>query len=222
MKSNIPAGSKAPTASGIIKKLYLGSSVAALALALGVADANAQCAVTVAGSVDCNANTATTNTTNTNGATAASSDRIQEFNNGSNITGTIQAGVTVSDFGLNLLLSNAGGNNTISVTNSGAVTTNQNVNALQLNGNGGLITYTGAGTVSNTGTGDAVAEQTPALAALPSRMAALSAAGRKRHHTTTGSGTTTIDGTAAITGSIHGVSATATVPATSPSTARGP
>ncbi len=80
----------------------------------------------------------------------ASSDRVQQFNNGSNITGTIANGVTVDGFGLQLRLTNGGGNNTIDFTNGGTVTTNQNVNALELNGNGGLVTYTGTGTVSTT------------------------------------------------------------------------
>ena len=74
------------------------------------------------GVVDCLANTTTTNTTNTNGATNPSSDRVQEFNNGANITGTMAA--TVDGYGLQLSLTNAGPN-TIDVINSGTVTTNQ-------------------------------------------------------------------------------------------------
>ena len=62
--------------------------VSAAALSMSATDASAACTVTAAGTIDCLADTTTTNATNLNGATAASSDRRQEFDNGSNITGT--------------------------------------------------------------------------------------------------------------------------------------
>ena len=124
----------------------------ALASASFTPDAAAVCIVSATGGFAC-VNTTTTNTTNLNGAAAASSDRIQNFNNGANITATIFPAVRVDGFGLNLVLSNAGGNNTIGVTNDGVITTSQSVAALQLNGNGGTINYFGVGTVSNTTSG---------------------------------------------------------------------
>jgi outer membrane autotransporter protein len=133
--------------------LLAGTALASVQFA---GEAAAACTVTAAGVVTCAANTTTTNTTNLNGAAASSSDRIQEFNNGSNITAAIGNGVVIDGFGLQLLLSNAGGNNTITLTNDGLVTTGQPLGALQLNGNGGDIVYSGAGSVTNTGTGAAI------------------------------------------------------------------
>ncbi|MBR1214240.1 autotransporter domain-containing protein [Bradyrhizobium sp. JYMT SZCCT0180] len=130
--------------------------VSVAALSMSVTDASAACTTLFTGVVDCLANTTTTNNTNTNGATNPSSDRVQEFNNFTNITSTIAA--TVDGYGLQLSLTNAG-SNSIGVINSGTVTTNQNVNALELNGNGALIGYIGTGTVSTTtaGGGNAMA-----------------------------------------------------------------
>ena len=82
-------------------------------------EATAVCGVNAAGLVICAANTTTTNTTSLNGGTGTSSDRIQEFNNGSSINAIINNGIVIDGFGLNLLLSNAGGNNQIIVTNDG-------------------------------------------------------------------------------------------------------
>jgi len=129
--------------------------VSAAALSMAVTEASAACTTLFTGVVDCLANTTTTNSTNTNGATNPSSDRVQEFNNSANITPTITA--TVDGYGLQFLLTNAG-SNSIGVINSGTVTTNQNVNALELNGNGALVGYIGTGTVSTTaGGGNAMA-----------------------------------------------------------------
>ena len=129
--------------------------VSVAALSMAVTGASAACTTLFTGVVDCLANTTTTNSTNTNGATNPSSDRVQEFNNSANITPTIAA--TVDGYGLQFLLTNAG-SNSIGVINSGTVTTNQNVNALELNGNGALVGYIGTGTVSTTaGGGNAMA-----------------------------------------------------------------
>jgi uncharacterized protein with beta-barrel porin domain len=100
--------------------------------------------------VSCAANTSTANTTNTTSPNAATSDRIQRFN--ADLIGQINSGVTVDTFGLNLVTTKANGG--IAFTNSGAVTSNQNVNALQLDGNGGAVTYGGAGSITDTGGGD--------------------------------------------------------------------
>ena len=141
-----------PSAGGVRRLAYLLAGTA-LASASFTGDAAAVCIVSATGGFAC-VNTTTTNTTNLNGAAAASSDRIQNFNNGANITATIFP-VRVDGFGVNLVLSNAGGNNTIGVTNDGVITTSQSVAALQLNGNGGTINYFGVGTVSNTTSGAA-------------------------------------------------------------------
>ena len=114
-------------------------------------DAIAACNVVIAASnnVDCTSNTTTTNTTNLNGATAASSDRTQEFNNGLTIVGSVSAGITVDGFGLRLLLSNAGGNNPLTIDNHGVITTNQAVPArCSSTAMAAVIYYTGDGSVN--------------------------------------------------------------------------
>jgi hypothetical protein len=111
-------------------------------------------AVTNNGTIVCTANTVTTATTNLNGAIPQSSDQIQLFTNGSPINATIVSNVTVL-FGLELI-EGAGLVNPvelITVTNNGAVDTPRLGNpALQIDGNGGLITYSGAGSLSSTST----------------------------------------------------------------------
>lgn len=87
--------------------------------------------------VNCAANTSTANSINNTSPNAASSDRVQSFN--ADLTGQVNGGVTVDTFGLNLVTTKANGS--IAFTNSGAVTSNQNVNALQLDGKGGAVIY---------------------------------------------------------------------------------
>ena len=64
-----------------LANLLAGTALASMGFA---GEARAACTVAAGApnSVNCLANTTTTNTANLNGATAASSDRIQEFNNG--------------------------------------------------------------------------------------------------------------------------------------------
>jgi len=105
----------------------------------------------------CAANTTTTNTPNTV-SPATTSDRTQDLN--SSIIAQVNGGVTVDGFGLNLITTLPG--STVSVTNDGLITTNQNngIRALQVSpgaaGNFGTFTYSGAGSISNTGSGDAL------------------------------------------------------------------
>lgn len=191
----------------------LGSTtlVSLAALSISVVDANAACTVSTTGVVDCQANTTTTNTTNLNGATAASSDRLQGFDNGSNITGTVAGGVAVDGYGLQLALTNAGPN-TIGVTNSGIVTTAQTVNALELNGNGALVTYTGTGTVSTTaGGGNAmvVTNLGTGGVTVTNNGVFSSATNYGLFIQTNGTGTINVDGSGTISGGLGGVSATA-------------
>ena len=98
---------------------------------------------------------ATTNTTNSVSPNAATNDRTQTFN--ADLIGNVTTTTTVNGAGLNLVTTKANGG--ITMTNDGAVITNEMLTALQLNGNGGLITYSGNGSVSNTnfgGTGLAI------------------------------------------------------------------
>ena len=114
--------------------------------------ANAACSITRAGTVSCNTNTATTKTANIDGRKPSSSARTQRFHNGSAINGTIQPGVTVDGFGLHLV-EKPGVKRTeepITLNNQGQVATSNAVNALQLTGDGGLISYSGGGSVTDT------------------------------------------------------------------------
>src|ERR1700688_1296064 len=103
-------------------------------------DAVAQCATTGGAPVTftCAANTATTATTNTISPNPTTSDRTQRFN--ADLIGQINGGVTVSGVGLDLVTTKVGGG--ITFTNSGAISTTAAPNALQLDGNGGTVTYT--------------------------------------------------------------------------------
>ncbi|MBX4365939.1 hypothetical protein K4H01_26355, partial [Mycobacterium tuberculosis] len=78
--------------------------------------------------------------TNTTSASTSTHDRTQSFD--ANLVGTIQAGVPVSGDGLRLTAT--GTPHTIDMTNNGSVLVNVinvTTGALQLDGNGGAITY---------------------------------------------------------------------------------
>jgi uncharacterized protein with beta-barrel porin domain len=110
--------------------------------------------VTTSGVVNCNAGTITTNTTNVDGSNATSSDRQQLFDNGAAIKGRVQSGISLSGFGLELV-EGAATPLPIVMRNQGQLTTANSVNALQLNGNGGPISYFGNGSIINTASGGA-------------------------------------------------------------------
>nr|WP_249154261.1 autotransporter outer membrane beta-barrel domain-containing protein [Bradyrhizobium manausense] len=102
--------------------------------------------------INCASDTATTNTTNTSSANTNTDDRIQSFD--ANLVGTIPtglgSGVIVAGAGFEL---KAAGTtpHTIDMTNNGAVSVplaGVTTGALQLDGNGGAITYGGSGTVA--------------------------------------------------------------------------
>src|SRR5215216_593225 len=101
--------------------------------------------------------TTTTNTTNTT-SPATTDDRIQQFN--ADLQGQVNSGVTVDGFGLNLVTTKVGGSINI-FTNNGTVTTDEAVDALRLDGNGGQIVYAGSGTVANTNSGTGAAVSSP-------------------------------------------------------------
>jgi len=95
----------------------------------------------------------TTNTTNSTSPNAATNDRVQSFN--ADTIGTVTANTTVNGFGLQLAPTGSG--RTITMTNSGIVTTNQAaVSAIGLVGNGGAVSYSGSGSVINTAAGTAL------------------------------------------------------------------
>ena len=97
-------------------------------------------------SVLCANNTTTTNTTNTNDNTNTS-DRRQLFD--ADIAAQVNAGVIVNGFGLRLETTKTDGG--ISVINNGTISTIQNVDALSIIANGGLLTYDGTGSVNQLG-----------------------------------------------------------------------
>ncbi len=112
----------------------------------------AACVVMINGTVNCGVDTTTTKTTNVDGNKSSSSARTQRFHNGVPINGTVQPGITVSGFGLQLT-EKPGGKKTqepITMNNQGQVTISNRASALQLQGDGGLISYSGDGGISNT------------------------------------------------------------------------
>jgi hypothetical protein len=94
-------------------------------------NANAACMVTIFGVVNCNADTVTTNTVNRSGSNPTSSDRVQLFDNGAGIKGSVQSGVTLSGFGLQLTES-ATTPLPLVMNNQGHLTTAEAVNASNL------------------------------------------------------------------------------------------
>ncbi|MDO9381245.1 MAG: autotransporter domain-containing protein [Hyphomicrobiaceae bacterium] len=117
-------------------------SIPSLALAACATTGVAPATVTVA----CAANTVTTNTTNST-SPAATSDRIQSFN--ANLIGQVNSGVTVSGFGLELISTAANGS--VQFTNNGTVTLPSGAAVIQLQGNGGGVSYTGSGNITGGG-----------------------------------------------------------------------
>ena len=97
--------------------------------------------------IDCASVIVTTDTTNSTSANTSTHDRVQSFD--ANLVGTIQSAVPVSGAGLELTATGTTPHS-IDMTNNGSVTIgviNVTGGALHLDGNGGAITYSGAGTV---------------------------------------------------------------------------
>jgi hypothetical protein len=84
-------------------------------------------------------------TTNTTFNAGAPNDGIYQFDS---IIGSVNTGVLVGGFGLQLGATLAGGG--VSMTNNGAVIVDGGI-AMQLTGNGGAVTYTGTGALINHG-----------------------------------------------------------------------
>lgn len=132
------------------KSALLASTTLLTAPLLGMPQAMAACIAngTTTVTIDCAANTTTTNTTNTTSTNTSTSDRIQSFD--ANLVGTIHSGISIGGAGLELKATGATPH-TIDVTNGGTVSVSiagVTTGALQLDGNGGAITYGGAGTVA--------------------------------------------------------------------------
>lgn len=161
---------------------------AMVAAALGCAamlasnPARAACDMTTAGIVTCSGNFPTFAVTNTNGLNSSSLHAIQQFNNGSPIDAT-NTGV-ISGMGLGLY-EQSSAPATVTIDNSGSINSSQTSSAidiqgaLDLRGNGGLVTYKGNGTVtqstggpgsalhvSNTGLGGVVITNSGTISAL--------------------------------------------------------
>jgi uncharacterized protein with beta-barrel porin domain len=135
-------------------------------LQLCLRPAVAACSTSTTGTttaLNCFANTATINSINSNPNNPATNSQIQRLND--NFVVNITSGTAVSGFGLSI--EPTGTNQTVTITNQGAISTSQfNGSALNVSGNGGLIAYSGGGSVlgvinggaglnlSNTGNGD--------------------------------------------------------------------
>jgi uncharacterized protein with beta-barrel porin domain len=127
------------------RRLLITAGLAAALLA-APSGAWAQCSTsgTDPVTVTCAVNTATNNTTNTTSPNPATSDRVQQF--GADLSGQVNTGVTVSNYGLNLVTTKSNGG--INFTNNGAINSNDSVSALRLDGNGGTVSYTGSGSIT--------------------------------------------------------------------------
>ncbi|MEA2893179.1 MAG: hypothetical protein QOI05_3972, partial [Bradyrhizobium sp.] len=112
------------------------------------APAFAVCSTSTVGTtttLDCSANTTTINTINNNPNNPATISQRQQLND--NFVVKIGSGTAVSGFGLSI--EPTGSNRTVAVTNQGTVSTSQfDGVALNVSGNGGLVSYAGGGTVS--------------------------------------------------------------------------
>ena len=121
-----------------------------VAAAVAAAPSSAWAACATSGTdpvtLTCAVSTFTAGTTNTTSPNAATTSRIQQF--AADLIGQVNTGVTVSTTGLDLVTTKVNGG--VNFTNSGAINANDSpvASALQLNGNGGTVSYSGAGTIS--------------------------------------------------------------------------
>jgi uncharacterized protein with beta-barrel porin domain len=111
----------------------------------------AACDVTAApNSVNCFFDTTTINTTNTNAISPSSNQRVQRFITGGAVTATVHPNVVVGGSGLAIAAAQPGA--TLTVTHDGTISQTSpgaagGTGALRLTANGGLITYSGSGSV---------------------------------------------------------------------------
>jgi outer membrane autotransporter protein len=139
-----------------LKAIYL--VTAAVAAVAWSGSAQAACSTTTPPggptALRCPSNTTTTATSNSNPNTASTDARDQRFANA--ITGLVDPGVTVDGWGLHVA---ATGNQSIAFTNNGSIASTKPAasdveiffeRGLELNSNGGDISYTGNGNVSTT------------------------------------------------------------------------
>ena len=116
--------------------------------------ANAACLVAFSGTISCAGVTATTDTTNLDGANTLSTNRQQLFNTGVAIDAAVQPGAAIGGFGLQFS-QNFTAPAATAVSNQGTVNSAGPINTLQIDGNGGPITYSGNGSLMNTTSGGA-------------------------------------------------------------------
>ena len=139
----ISNSSKAP----LSRRLLAAGGVAAAMAAPSSAWAACSTSGTDPVTFTCAANTTTTNTTNTTSPNPATSDHLQQF--GADLIGQVNTGVTVNGFGLQLTTTKPGG--AVTFTNNGALslsTDNPGIFVLELDGKGGTVNYSGAGTIT--------------------------------------------------------------------------
>ncbi|MDB4947313.1 MAG: Outer rane autotransporter barrel protein, partial [Labilithrix sp.] len=134
------------------KRLLLGTLVASgpsIAALLMMSDKSlAACAISGTDPVIVTCGTTvTTNTTNSTSPDPANSDRIQNF--AADLIGSVTSGSTVSGAGLELKTSKVNGS--VTFTNDGTISIPSGNAVLYLEGNGGGVTYTGAGNITGLG-----------------------------------------------------------------------
>ncbi|MFT4117086.1 autotransporter domain-containing protein [Bradyrhizobium sp.] len=132
---------------GALRWFFGALAILATLTVLDTRDAHAQCATTGTDPVTltCAVSTATTSTTNTTSPNGATSDRTQQFN--ANLIGQINSGVTIGGEGLDIVTTKPGGG--ITFINNGTVNVFSGSSALQLDGAGGAVSYTGSGSIQS-------------------------------------------------------------------------
>jgi uncharacterized protein with beta-barrel porin domain len=131
------------------QRSYCAAAGCALALLqFCAAPAVAACSTSTAGTTttfECSANTTTTNTINNNPNNPATNSQRQQLND--NFVVKVGSGTNVN--GLGLSIEPTGSNRTVAVTNLGNVSADEfQGSALNVSGNGGLVSYAGGGSVS--------------------------------------------------------------------------
>src|SRR5918995_5390045 len=91
--------------------------------------------------------TVVSNTVTTNTTFNANAPNDRRYALADNIVGTVNAGVGVGGFGLELRTTLADGG--VAMTNNGVIDVAQPVISLDIQGNGGAVTYAGTGFIAN-------------------------------------------------------------------------
>ncbi len=196
----IPNSCKAP----FFRQLLVAAAVAAPSSAWAACATSGTDPVTLT----CAVSTFTAGTTNTTSPNAATTSRTQQF--AADLIGQVNTGVTISTSGLDLVTTKANGG--INFTNSGAINANDSpvASALQLDGNGGTVSYSGAGTISGSLSQTALTVNNTTGNITITPTGTITAGGTGIQATTTGTGDITVTTSQTVTANNGGSAAIVT------------